>query len=1362
MDDIIQRIANLSPAKRQLLELRLRQHGLSLPTSTVIPRRTTPGPWPLSFAQQRMWFLNQLEPDKPIYNEPKLLSLRGALNIPALRQALATIVERHEVLRTVYVYQNDEPRQKVLTDWTFDLPVIDLQSETESQAALAARLTEAIQRPFDLRQDLMLRGVLYVLAPQEHVLLLVTHHIALDGWSVGRLWRELSALYAAYQQDQPNPLPPLPLQYADYALWQRDYLSGPRLHQDLAYWQAQLKAVPPLHFPLTQSRPTPPTYTSARAEFRVDPGVSQALRGLSRQEDATVFMTLLAAFGVLLHRIAGQADFAIGTLIANRPHPELEDLLGFFVNTLVMRVDLDGRPTFRQVLRRVRETAFAAFERQDLPFEKLVEELHVDRATTRHPLFQTLFNMRNTPRRELNLPGLAVERLPATNGAAKFDLSLTMSDREPSLGGEFDYDLDVLSSATVTRMVGHFQTLLAGIAQNPDAPIHTLPLLTDAEQRQILVDWNNTVVAYPTPPTVLDLFQAQVQRTPDAPAVVQGDTALAYRDLDARANRLARYLQAQGVGPDVPVGLYLSRSPELMVGLLAILKAGGAYLPLDPASASGRMARVLADSQTSLILTQDGLTGDLPPGQARCLCWEDIQADVAAQDAARLAVPLTGDNLAYVMYTSGSTGQPKGVAMRHEALTNLMQWHLSHPLLSRPARVLQFTSVAFDVSFQEIFSTWCTGGVLHLVSESDRQDLQRLSELVREARIERLFVPFVVLHHLARLIATDDAGPYALRQIVTAGEQLQITEPLRQMMRRLDGASLHNHYGPTEAHVVSEHILSSTPDDWPTLPPIGRPIPNVRLLILDRGGQLCPIGVAGELYIGGVALAAGYLHRPDLTAEKFVTDAFVVSPASSAPRPPSRLYRTGDRARWTPTGEIEYLGRLDEQVKIRGFRVEPAEVEEALRGLAGVRECAVVANEGGDGERRLVAYVVPTEGAELTAEDLQARLRPLLPDYMIPTQYVNLDHLPVTANGKLDRRALPAPTYSPSVGLVNARDSLEAQLARLWETVLDLPRVGIHDSFFALGGHSLLAVQLMDRIHRLTGHRLPIASIFEAATIAAQADLLRRQGRGSTWRSLVPIQPGGTRPPLFLIPPAGGTTLRFAGLIKTLGPDQPIYGLEPLGMDGVEQPQDTVEAMAEHYLQEIQSLWPHGPYWLGGVCFGAFVAYEMAQRLTDAGFEVPLLAVFDSGPPTNGPTWRHERRTPGRVARRIIHHLRRGTLRSAVQGFFLVKRVPDEMRRRGKPEWAIRVHDAHEQAHYHYIARPYAGRVVLFLSEQFQRFGYHETWARLCGSLEHYLFPRTTHVELLRGEFMPVLAVKLAEVLTREATYRHGDEAHHA
>lgn len=1081
MDDLVQRIARLSPAKRQLLELRLRQHGLSLPTSTLIPRRTTPGPWPLSFAQQRLWFLNQLEPDKPIYNEPKLLSLRGELAIPALQQALTTLIERHEVLRTVYVYQDDEPRQRVLTEWAFDLPVINLESEPDPQAALAARLPEAIQRPFDLRLDLMMRAVLYTLVPREHVLLMVTHHIALDGWSVSQLWREFSALYAAYQQDQPNPLPPLPLQYADYALWQREYLSGPRLHQDLAYWQAQLKGVPPLHLPLTRPRPTTPTYTSVREDFRVDPGTSQALRGLSRQEDATVFMTLLAAFAVLLHRYSGQTDFAVGTLIANRPRPELEDLLGFFVNTLVIRADLSGHPTFRQVLRRVRETAFAAFERQDVPFEKLVEELPVDRATTRHPLFQTLFNMRNTPRRELDLPGLAVERLPATNGTAKFDLSLTMSDREADLSGEFDYDLDVLAPATVRRMVGHFQTLLASMAQNPDAPINTVPLLTEGERRSILVDWNTTSVTYPTTQTVPDLFEAQVTRTPDAPALVADTETLSYHDLNERANRLAHYLQDQGVGPETLVGVCLPRSVDLMVAILGILKAGGAYLPLNPSDPPERLAFMLDDAQAALVLSHSALAERLPADALRLVALDHLLAEMADYRPINPTRQTTPDNLIYVIYTSGSTGRPKGTAVIHRSVARLL-FGGDYVSLG-PQRVwLQLVPVTFDVSTLEIWGALLHGSKLVLAPDG-LPDFSVLEALLVQNGVDTLWLTTSLFN---RLIETRPLALQGVRQLLVGGEALSVRH-IRLALDLLPNATLINGYGPTEATTLA--VCYRIPRDFladSSSVPIGHPIGNTTAYVLDEAGELLPVGVPGELVLGGVGVARGYINRPALTAERFVPDPFF--------RPASRLYRTGDRARWREDGTLEYLGRLDDQVKLRGFRVEPGEVEAALASHPAVQVCAVVAQPDTLGEVRLVAYWVSHADRTARPDELRAFLRHSLPDYMLPTAWVEMGHLPLKSNGKVDRQALPAPDDDQrerAVEYVAPRTPQEAQVAAIWSSVLGRAQVGIHDNFFDLGGHSLRATQVVARLREAFQVELPLRALFEVPTVAGLSACLQ-------------------------------------------------------------------------------------------------------------------------------------------------------------------------------------------------------------------------------------------------------------------------------
>ncbi len=1112
MDDLSQRIARLSPAKRQLLERRLRQQGLSLPTSTAIPRRTTPGPWPLSFPQRRMWFLNQLEPDKPVYNEPKLLSLRGELNVSALHQALTTIVERHEVLRTVYLYEDDQPLQQVLTDWTFDLPVLNLQAEPDPPAALAAQLAEAIQRPFDLGHDLMMRGALYTLAPREHVLLLVTHHIALDGWSVSRLWRELSVLYTTYQQGGSNPLPPLPLQYADYAVWQREVLSGPRLAQDLAYWQAQLHAVPPLDLPLTRPRPAVPSYTSGRVDFRVDPAVSQALRGLSRREEATVFMTLLAAFAVLLHRLSGQTDFAVGTVIATRPQPELEDLLGFFVNTLVMRTDLADRPTFREVVRRVRETAFAAFEHQDVPFEKLVEELPVDRAGGRQPLFQTMFNMRNMPRRELDLPGLTAERLPATNGAAKFDLMLAMVDREADLVGQFEYDLDVLAPATVERVRDYFQALLAAIAHDPDIPIHQLPLLTDAERRRLLVDWNTTAAPYPAAQTVADLFEAQVARAPDAVALVSGGQTLSYADLNARANRLAHLLQDQGVGPETLVGVCLPRSTDLLVAILAILKAGGAYLPLNPSDPPDRLAFMLADADAALVVTHSALAGRLPSDGPPRLALDSLAAELMRYPATNPPRQTTPEGLIYVIYTSGSTGRPKGVAVAHRSVVRLV-CGADYLDFGPDHTWLHLAPITFDASSLEIWGALLHGGRLVLAPDG-LPDFSVLEDLLRRHSVDTLWLTSSLFN---QFIETQPQALRGVKRLLVGGEALSVRH-IRLALDRLPDTALINGYGPTETTTFAccYPIPRPLAEDLTSIP-IGRPISNTTAYVLDAAGELAPIGVPGELVIGGPGVARGYLNRPDLTAECFVADPFVDegrrtkdqaaqddggrgtedqqpqagnSHSSLVVGPSSRLYRTGDRVRWREDGTLEFLGRLDDQVKIRGFRIEPGEVETGLAGHPALQACVVLAHPDALDELRLVAYYVPHADQTVSADELRAFLRRSLPEYMIPSAWVELAELPLNSNGKVDRQALPLPDadqLARSVAFVAPRTPEEEGIAAIWSAVLGVAQVGVHDNFFDLGGHSLRATQVVARIRQAFQTELPLRALFEAPTVAGLA-----------------------------------------------------------------------------------------------------------------------------------------------------------------------------------------------------------------------------------------------------------------------------------
>ena len=1059
---------------------------------------------PLSFAQQRLWFLDQLEPGSAFYNMPAARRLSGHLNVEALEQALTAIVARHESLRTTFTTVDESPVQVIAPAQRVALPVIDLSNLPASDGeAEAQRLaTEEMLRPFNLAQGPLVRASLLRLQAEEHVLLLSMHHIISDGWSLAILFRELTTLYAAFGSGQPSPLQKLPIQYADYAVWQRDWLQGEVLEEQLAYWKAQLAgAQEVLELPTDRARPAMQTFRGARQFMTLPKSVSEALRSLSRQEGVTFFITLLAAFQTLLMRYSGQHDIVVGSPIAGRTRTETEELIGFFANTLALRTDLSGDPSFRELLARVREVTLGAYEHQDIPFEKLVEELQPERTLSHAPLFQVMFSLQDAQSKVLNLHGLSLSSVSIDTGTSKFDLTLQMSEGAEGLNGRLEYNTDLFDEATITRMLTHFEVLLRGIATDPNRCLSQLPLLIAAEQRQLLVEWNATHAEYPRDLCAHHLFEAQAALTPEAVAVVFQDQRFTYAQLNERANQLAHYLRARGVGPEARVGILVERSLEMVVGVLGILKAGGSYVPLDPAYPAERLAFMLADAAASVLLTQHHLVPVLPPSDATVVCLDADWAAIAEQRTENLASAVEPDNLAYVIYTSGSTGRPKGVAMPHRALVNLVEWQMRHSALGAGARTLQFASLSFDVSFQEMFSTWRAGGELVLIPEELRRDPAGLLRLLEEEAVERLFVPFVALQQLSEVSDSEGIVPSGLREVVTAGEQLQITRQVASLFGKLRGCTLDNHYGPSESHVVTAYRLSGEVGEWAVLPPIGRPIANTEIYILDGQWQPVPVGVAGELYLGGDGLARGYLNRAELTAERFIAHPFCAEASG-------RLYRTGDLARYMADGNVEFLGRKDEQVKLRGYRIELGEVEAVLSEHRAVREAAAVVREDVVGDKRLVAYVVAhgdesVAGGELRRElssdwsgeqrrselssELRRHMKEKVPEYMVPASFVVLDELPLTPSGKVDRRALPAPDEGRreiEQQYVGPRSAVEEVVAGIWAEVLKVERVGIHDNFFELGGHSLLATQVISRVRKSLQVEMPLRTLFEEPTVA--------------------------------------------------------------------------------------------------------------------------------------------------------------------------------------------------------------------------------------------------------------------------------------
>jgi amino acid adenylation domain-containing protein len=1041
---------------------------------------------PLSFAQERFWFLNRLQPQSTTYNVVIALRLSGALHVRALEAALGEIVRRHDVLRTTLQERDDAPVQVVAPFAGFTLPMEDL-----SELGAAVR-EEEIQRrtthEFALRYDLsigpVLRPSLLRLDSQEHVLLLGLHHAVTDGWSRQVLFRELSMLYTACQDADgqiSSPLPELPMQYADYAVWQRARLSGEGLARELTYWRERLAGAPTL-LPLPTDHPRPAVQTShgAHEPLELLPAVTSQLEALARKESVTLFMVLLGAVQVVLAKYSGSDDVVVGSPIAGRTRTELEPLIGFFVNTLVLRTSLAGDPTFRDVLRRVRDVTLGAYKHQGLPFERLVAELQPHRSLSYSPLCQVMVSLRPAQASLPELAGLRVQEVPVGSEATDFDLVVGFAAHAEGLRAVLTYNTALFRQGTARGLLGHLARVLRQVATEPDVRLSRLTLLDDAERHQVLKEWNRTYAPYPADRCLHELIEEQAARTPAAVAIVCERDTLTYRELDVRANRVARHLRRLGVGPDVRVGLCVERGPEMIVGMLAVLKAGGAYVPLPATYPADRLAFMLHDAHIGVVVIQERARPVLPmhDGIAVVSLDDDDATETEparAIPAAHRAVP---ENLCYVMYTSGSTGFPKGVMVTHGNAVNVLTWAARTFGMGPATCAAQVTPPSFDISVLEIFAPLIAGGQVAVVPEDDRRHGRRLAQRLVEDGVNLM----QTTPSAWRSLVDARWSPPARFRILCGGEEMPVD--LASAFASAE-AEAWNVYGPTEttiwscAHSLDRRVSGRIP--------IGTPLANTRAYVMDDRGEPMPVGVPGELWLGGAGVARGYVGRAGLTADRFVPDPFG--------DPGTRLYRTGDRARWRADGTLEFLGRLDAQVKIRGFRIEPGEVEAALATHGDIREARVIVREDVPGDPRLVAYVVGNAHAEM----LREHVRRLLPDYMIPSAFVFLPALPRTSTGKLDPKALPAPDIEPVDDYVPPRTALEEVLAGIWGEVLGLARVGVTHDFFVLGGHSLAAMRVVSRIEDVLGVELRLRMLFETPTISELAGTVEDLQRAETF-----------------------------------------------------------------------------------------------------------------------------------------------------------------------------------------------------------------------------------------------------------------------
>ncbi|HKP74027.1 MAG TPA: amino acid adenylation domain-containing protein [Longimicrobiaceae bacterium] len=1194
----------LSAAKRALLEARLFGRGRP---AELTPR--THGPTvPASFAQERLWFLDRLQQGGVSYNLSSGVRLSGALDAAALERALAEVVRRHDTLRTTFRDADGAPVQVIAPFRGFRLRVDDLSAlgDAEREAEARRRAVAEGARPFDLVEGPLFRATLLRLSDLEHVLVLAMHHVVSDGWSVGVLFREMWSLYAAFRDGADSPLPELPVQYADFAVWQREQQKGDALARHLAWWKERLAGAPAvLELPADHPRPPLPSFRGGKVPVEVPARTLERLRDLARAEGATLYMVVLAAFQLLLSRHAGTDDVVVGTLVAGRTRSEVQELIGLFMNTLVLRGDLSGDPTFRELVGRVRESVLGAYEHQDVPFERLVAELQPERSLSHSSLFQVLFQLDNAEAGQAHARGLRVEGVDTGRDTAKFDLTLDLDAHAGGISGFLEYATDLFERGTARRMAEHLERLLEQAAESPDRRISRLELMGQAERARV-TGWNRTTAKYPADRCIHQLFEAQAARTPDAVAVISGSEAYTYAELDARANRLARHLRRRGAGPEARVGICLERGLEPLVCILGVMKSGAAWVPMDPAYPAERLAYMLEDSGVGVLLTQERLRPRLPAREDVEVFAVDAAWDaIAAESAEPVESGVDPENLAYVIYTSGSTGRPKGVAMHHRGVCNYIHWGVRAYGAAGGTGAPVFSSLAVDLTITNLLPLFA-GHAVHMLPEE--APVEALAATLRRAPGFGLIkITPIHLGLLNSMLRPDELGG-AARTLVVGADFLN-AEPTLPWQEHAPGVRLMNEYGPTETVVGCSAYVLPTGKHRGGPVPVGHPIQNLRFYVLDANLEPLPVGLPGELYIGGVGVARGYLGRPGLTAEKFVPEPFA--------GPGERMYRTGDRARWLCDGNLLILGRTDHQLKVRGFRVEPGEIEAALRRHPAVRGALVVAREDVPGDKRLVAYVV----GDADAASLREHLRQSLPEYMVPAAFVRLDALPHTPTGKIDPRTLPAPEYGAAAPELDdaPRSVVEVQLIQLWEELLGVDVVGPTQNFFDLGGNSFLALRLFAQVNRMLGCDLPVATLFAGATVRHMAEAIEEQQRAAHVPAspVVALRAKGTLPPLFCVHSADRQVFGYVNLVRRLGADQPVFGIQDLA-DDLGRP---VARIAREHVDAIRALQPEGPYYLAGWSFGGFVVHQMAGLLEQEGHEVAFVGLVDTMSPVVAQAW---------------------------------------------------------------------------------------------------------------------------------------------
>ncbi|QKX03653.1 amino acid adenylation domain-containing protein [Aquimarina sp. TRL1] len=1148
---------------------------------------------PLSFSQERLWFLDTLQGSRE-YHMPGIFHIEGVLNIDVLEKSFKAIVEKHDILRTTIKSQEGIGYQDILDsdNWLMSREIVTDESHLEEAIATF------IDMPFDLAKDYMIRVCLYTLKDSnKYVLALVMHHISSDGWSDGILFDELVNNYKYLTAEQELPVEKMSFRYADYAIWQRNYLSGDVLEQQLAYWETQLQEVPSLSLPTDYPRPAQQTTEGSSITYELNEEVSKRLAEVGKQEGATLFMTLLTAFKVLLYRYSGQEDICVGTPIANRPYQELENLIGFFVNTLALRTTVNGDVSFIEVLKRVKEVTLGAYQHQMVPFEKVVDKVTTTRDMSMSPLFQVMFVLQNTPDIEdVVMDDITLSPYEYTAETAQFDITLTATETENGISMNVVYNSTLFKKNTIELLLLHYDNLLKNIVNDPTVPIGALEMLTKAEEEQLIHVFNDTAKSFDLDQSVIDVFTDQVEKTPEKTALIFGDTKWSYAALNEASAKLATYLRKRGLQKESKVGILMDRSQEMVISILGILKAGGTFVPIGPEYPQDRINYIVEDAKIAFLLSKSDLITAIENPTVTTVLWDQIAQELMEEEPAQLDMYApTAASVAYVLYTSGSTGKPKGVMVTHKNLVNFLFGAIDQLEMRNMKTLLSITTYTFDIFYLELFSPLLTGAQVVLIDKEVSANGVALHK-----QIEKYNADFI------------QATPSNWKMLVSSGLKYNkgltmlccgeaVSDELKNKLLPLCD-SLWNLYGPTEATIWAT-IEELTSDNDVT---IGVPLPNYSAYIVDANTNVVPMGVIGELCIGGDSIAKGYLNKKELTERCFIDNPFEKE---------GKLYFTGDLARWLADGKIEYIGRKDSQVKIRGHRIELGEIENQLAAISTIKEGCVIVQKDHNNDNRLIGYFV-SENEAIDAQEIKKELRKKLPDYMVPDVWVSMKELPKNSNGKLDRKSLPDPDISSLYkdAYVAPRTETEKQLVAIWEELLDVERVGIHDNFFELGGHSVLAVQLIAKINHVFSMNLSLASLFEFPTIIELAEK-RFSGIDIQDEILVTLNGKGSRKPIFCAPPGGGTVLCYRSLALSLGEEQPFYAFQAPGMDGKTKVLETVEEMASVYISKMQEIDPIGPYRLGGYSFGGEVALEMAIQLQRGGYQIEEIIMFDAIPP---------------------------------------------------------------------------------------------------------------------------------------------------